>query len=90
MSRVFTNGLGDQGSIPSQIIPKTQKIVLDATLLNTRYYKVEIKSKVKQSREWSCTLPFTLVYQLMKRQLSGHPQLRSTTLLFLIGTFDII
>ena len=25
MSRVFTNGLGDQGSIPDQVIPKTYK-----------------------------------------------------------------
>ena len=25
MNRVFTNGLGDQGSIPGQVIPKTQK-----------------------------------------------------------------
>ena len=33
MSRVFANGLGDQGSIPGQVIPKTQKMVLDATLL---------------------------------------------------------
>ena len=31
MSRVFTNGLGDWDSIPGQVIPKTQKIVLDAT-----------------------------------------------------------
>ena len=23
--RVFTNGLGDQGSIPGRVIPKTQK-----------------------------------------------------------------
>ena len=35
MSRVFTNGLGDQGSIPGRVIPKTQKMVLDASLLNT-------------------------------------------------------
>ena len=42
MSRVFANGLGDQGSIPSQVIPKTQKRVLDATLLNTQHYKVMI------------------------------------------------
>ena len=35
MSRVFTNGLGDWGSIPAQVIPKTQKMVLDAALLNT-------------------------------------------------------
>ena len=32
---MFTNGPGDQGSIPGQVIPKTQKIVLDATLLST-------------------------------------------------------
>ena len=25
MSRVFTNGPGDRGSIPGQVIPKTQK-----------------------------------------------------------------
>ncbi len=49
MSRVFANGLGDQGSIPGQVIPKTQKMVLDATLLNTQH----IKAKVEQLREWS-------------------------------------
>ena len=27
--RVFTNGLRDQGSIHSQVIPKTQKVVVD-------------------------------------------------------------
>ena len=37
--RVFANDLGDQGSIPSRIIPKTQKMVLDYSLLNTQYYK---------------------------------------------------
>ena len=43
MSRVFTNGLGDQGSIPSRVIPKTQKTVLDDGLLKTQHYKVRIK-----------------------------------------------
>ena len=28
------------GSIPGQIIPKTKKMVLDASLLNTQHYKV--------------------------------------------------
>ena len=28
MSRVLINGLGNQGSIPSRVIPKTQKMVL--------------------------------------------------------------
>ena len=32
MSRVFTKGPGDQGSIPGRVIPKTQKMVLDAAL----------------------------------------------------------
>ena len=31
MSRVFTNGPGDLGAIPGQVIPNTQKMVLDAT-----------------------------------------------------------
>ena len=60
MVRVFTNGPGDQGSIPGQFIPKTQKMVLDATLLNTQHDKVGIKGKVEHSREWSSALPYTL------------------------------
>ena len=35
MSRVFTNGPGDQGSIPGRVTPKTKKMVRDAALLNT-------------------------------------------------------
>ena len=34
MSRQFANGLGDRVSIPGRVIPKTQKMVLDAVLLN--------------------------------------------------------
>ena len=60
MSRMFAYGPGDLGSIPGGVIPKTQKIVLDATLLNSQYYKVKIKGKVEQSRE-SSTLPYTIV-----------------------------
>ena len=33
--RVFANGLGDRGSIPGRVIPKTQKMVLDPSLLNS-------------------------------------------------------
>ena len=32
MVRVFANGPGDLGSVPVQVIPKTQKMVLDASL----------------------------------------------------------
>ena len=46
-----------QGSIPGRVIPKTQKMVLEAALLTTQHYKVGIKSKVEQSREWSNALP---------------------------------
>ena len=62
MSRGFSNGLGDRGLIPGQVIPKTQKMVLDATLLNTQHYKVRIKGKVEQSKERSSALPYTSVY----------------------------
>ena len=61
MVRVFANGLGDLGSIQGRVIPKTQKIVFDALLLNTQHYKVWIKGKVEQSKERSSALPYTLV-----------------------------
>ena len=34
----------------------------DDALLNTQPYKVKIKGKVEQSREWSSPLPYTFVY----------------------------
>ena len=58
---VSANGPGDLGSIPGRVIPKTQKMVLDASLLNTQHYKVRIKGKVEQSRERISALPYTLV-----------------------------
>ena len=59
--RVFVNGPGDLGSILGRIIPKTLKMVLDTSLLNTQQYKVRIKGKVEQYRERSRALPYTLV-----------------------------
>ena len=61
MSRVFANSPGDQGSIPGRVILKSQKMVLDAALLNTQHYKVRIMGKVEQSRERSSALPYTSV-----------------------------
>ena len=61
MSRVFANGLGDRGSIPGRVISKTQKIVLDATLLNTQHYKGKDQGKMEQSRQWSSALLYTSV-----------------------------
>ena len=57
VGRVFANGPGDWGSIPGRVIPKTLKIILDTSLLNTQHYKVHIKGKVEQSRERSSAPP---------------------------------
>ena len=52
---VFANGPVNHGSIPGEVIPKTQKMVLDTSLINIQQYKICIKGKVEQSREKSCT-----------------------------------
>ena len=91
MSRVFANGPGDCVSVRVRVIPKTQKMVLDAALLNTQYYKVSIKDKRSNlgngvEPHWCCSYwkgnpPVTLDY--------GHQiyELKSRTRLFtfLIG-----
>ena len=79
VGRVFTNGPGDLGSVPGRVIPKTFKMVLDTSLLNTQQYKERIKGKVEQSRERSITLQLGVV--AMKREPSGRTRLRSPTLL---------
>ena len=61
MGRVFANVPGDLASIPDRVIPKTLKMVLDTSLLNTQQYKVCIKGKVEHSRERSNALPYTSV-----------------------------
>ena len=48
---MFANGPGDLGSTPGRVIPKTLKMVLDTSLLNTQQYKVRIKGKLEQSKE---------------------------------------
>ena len=54
---VFANGPGDLCSVPGRVKPKTFKMVLDTSLLNTQQYKVCIKGKVEQSTEMSCAFP---------------------------------
>ena len=44
-SRVFAIGLGDCGWITGWVIPETQKMVPDASLLNTHHYKLHIMGK---------------------------------------------
>ena len=59
VGRVFANGPGDLGSIPGRVIPKTLKMDLDISLLNTQQYKVRIEGKVEQSMERSCAFSYT-------------------------------
>ena len=59
VGRVFASGLGDLGSIPGCVIPKTLKMVLDTSLLNTQQYKLRIEGRVEQSRERSSAVPYT-------------------------------
>ena len=48
---MYRKGPGDLGSLQGCVVPKTQKIILDASLFNTQQYKVGIKGKVEQSKE---------------------------------------
>ena len=57
MGRAFANGPGDQGSILGHVTPKTLKMVLNTSLLNTQ---VRIKGKVVKSGERSSALPLHL------------------------------
>ena len=43
MVRVFDDGPEDMDSISGQVMPKTQKMVLDTVFLNTQHYKIRIK-----------------------------------------------
>ena len=75
-----SNGPGDQGPIPGWVIPKSQKMVLDASLLNTQYYKVRIKGKLSNPGKgvvpsptfqcssywkWAFGSPSTMISQLI-------------------------
>ena len=55
--RVFASGPGDRGSVSGWVIRKTQKAVLDTSMLNTQHFN----GKVEQSRERSSALPYTSV-----------------------------
>ena len=61
VTRVFAYGPGDRDSISGRVIPKTLKMILDTSLLNTQHYKVRIKGKGEPSRERSSALPYTSV-----------------------------
>ena len=80
MSRVFANGPGDRGSIPGWVIPKTQKMVLDAILFSTLYYKMRINGKLEQSWEWTSTLPLDLIVVAIEKGAFGSPTTKVASL----------
>ena len=61
------------GSIPGRVIPKTLKMVLDTSLLNTHQYKVRIEGKVEQSRERSSALPLHLGVVTIEKEAFWSP-----------------
>ena len=76
--------------MPGHVIPKTLKMVLDTSVLNTQQYKVRINGKVEKSWERSHAIPYTLVLWLFKREPSSHLRLRSPTLLTIIYIYIYI
>ena len=84
MVRVFANGPGDPRSIPGQVIPKSQKMVLDTSLPNTQQFKVGIKGKVEQFREGSCALPHTHRCSNYRKGAFGSPSTKVANFTFIL------
>ena len=57
----FCQWSGRPGFNPMSSHTKDSKMVFDAALLSTQCYKIKIKGKVEQTREWSSALFYTLV-----------------------------
>ena len=87
VGKVFANSPGNLGSIPGRIIPKTLKMVLDTSLLNTQQYKVHIKGKVEQSRERSSTLPLHLGVVAIEKGAFESPSTTVANFTFLLTLF---
>ena len=68
---MFANGLGDWGSILGLVIPKTQKMVLDAPLLNTQHYKVLIKGKWISPRKRVAPFPALFCVVAIEKRAFG-------------------
>ena len=87
--RVFANGPGDRGSIPGCVIPKTQKMLLDASLLNIQQYKVGITGKVEQSREGVAPSPTRQCSSYRKGSLRVITDLRRRLYFFLTSLWGL-
>ncbi len=58
-------------------------MVPDTALFNTQHYKVRIKGKVEQSREWSSALPYTSAVATEKGAF-GSPSTKVANFLYII------
>ena len=58
-------------------------MVLDAALLYTQHYKVRIKGKVKQSREWSRAPPLHLGVVAIEKGAFGSPLSKVVNFIYL-------
>ena len=70
---MIANGPGDQSSIPDQVIPKTQKVVLYTSLINIQYYKVCTKDKEEQPRGTESSPPQHLGLVAIEKGTFGSP-----------------
>ena len=74
------------GFNPRSIHTTDSKMVLASALLNTQYYKVKIKGKVEQSREWSSVLPLHSVVEIEKGAFGSPSTMVANLLLVILET----
>ena len=73
---MFANGPEAGGSISGRVIAKTQKMVLDTSLLNTQHYKVRFKGSFFFSVLWQ-GLDIYLSFRFLSVLHSGQPERQS-------------
>ena len=83
MGTVFTNGPGDQSSIPSQVIPKTQKMELEVSISNIEYYKVRKKGEWCSPRKGDEAFPKPR-YSNFEKGAFGLPSIMVSQLTYII------
>ena len=79
---MFANRLGDLGSIPGRVIPKTQKWYLMPPCLTLSIIRYGSRVKWSNPGKGVAPSPTPWCSKLSKREPSGHPRLWSPTLLF--------
>ena len=85
--RVFANGPGDLGSIPSWVIPKTQKWYLMPPCLTLSIIRYRSRVKWSNPAKGVAPSPTHWCSKLSKREPSGHPRLWSPTMYIYIYIF---